>query len=325
MRNRSSVSLIFVLMLVACGGAGSPRPDGAIVGGDGGVSGSDDAGGGDGGGAGPLDAAPADIPDVTVEGDVVIKDSLDAKQLDGVTILTGILELRPNSGIKTLTFPTLKHTAGVSITGSSAFTTLRAPWLAQVDGYFLAKNATSFTTLDLPNIESIANLQLESTGLADLSGLAHLTSLPGIVWLDANAFTSLAGLEGALGSTTGEVKITSTPTLTDASALSHLVAPAQLTYYDNGPAPLVLSSLVSTDQIDVQRSQLSSLSVPQLGQIGNLDVIESALTSISFPALVTAQSVAIHSNPSLPACQATAIAAHATGFVNTAGNLGTCP
>lgn len=210
------------------------------------------------GGAGP----PCDV----IEGDVVVRNTVDLRGLAGCTDIQGNLSVSSSrlSGLQGL--EALRHIGGtLSISEAPSLSSIAGlASLEAIDGNLELDTLPVLTSL--AGLESLAtvggNLVILETGIESLAALSSLISVGGDLQVGLSPMSSLAPLPGL--ALTGNIFLVNLPNLAGTVEFGSVVSARSLPFFD---LPLV-----------------TGISFPNLGPLISVDVATlPSLTSLNFP------------------------------------------
>ncbi|HUJ59100.1 MAG TPA: hypothetical protein VLX92_11430 [Kofleriaceae bacterium] len=297
-----------------------------------------------------------------IDGDVVVHNSLEAAQLDGVVTITGTLTIDSMTPFDA-SFPTLQQVGGgVECDGGCVLSSLAMPSLRSTRQFIVDSPLTS---LDLSALHDLESLDVRDALITSLN-LPSLVDGGIALELDSNLATisapqlaigSIEDLQSPLASVdlsslvSGSVELDGPGPLTSLSlpslgggtvqlddfpALSELSIPGFVggTIELGGVALTSLSAPAwsGSDHDELWISgdpQLTTIALPALTMLQSLEIeSNAALTTIAAPNLTRATTLTITNNAALATCQAQALATQSNATTVTISgddDAGTCP
>jgi hypothetical protein len=225
----------------------------------------------------------------TIDGSVVVRNSVDVAQLAGVTTITGNLTIDA-AGLTSLDLSSLQSVAGTITVGSYSGTTLTFPALLSAGSLTLGAytgNLTTLTTFEAPALLSVGTLRIDNIPVATIA-LPALTSADHLSIegdrMTSFSFPQLASVDSIsffkVGFTTFDFASVF-PHVTALDSLSVSASPA-LTSFTLGGADITQSLSVHYNQL------LTTLDAGELTSVGSLFIQENyVLTSLDLAALTT--------------------------------------
>ena len=204
----ASICTSLLLLAAGCGGASMPTMGTGV---DHGVS---DAGQSFADASSPTDAAVSPVGTKTLQGNFVIKSSLDVDALADVGTITGTLTLQPGTGLDDIFLPAIAHVGDLVVTFQPK--SLRCPALVTIDkSFFITPNntATTLATIDFHALKTVGTLSFNYTALTDL----HFEALETAGAMSVQSINSLVSITMPALKQAASIDIRHNPALTTLS------------------------------------------------------------------------------------------------------------
>ena len=262
----------------------------------------------------------------TIQGDVVVSNSLQLAMLSGVKTITGDLSFNPWPELTSLSLPSLQRVGSFSVS-AYALTSVSLPALTTVDNDLSVEDDNDvLATLDFGALTAVGgSFDLYGLQLASPTAFSHLATIGGDVSISSTAFTTLAPLAGAFAglSATSSVAVYYNDSLVDVSALGSLKSVVNFTFTGNAATKLELTSLTSTNLFNVAQNAFSSFAADALTTVtGEFFLANNgALTTASLTKLASVASFRVYGDTSMKSLSIPALATVNGDFVFTGNGL----
>jgi len=167
-----------------------------------------------------VSAAANGLPADLSSGILIFNTGLAAADWPSLKTVVGDIVLNENPALRSVRLPQLTTAAGLTLVDDPLLTTVTAPRLTGTDPVDVGISYAPVDTLDLGALTTARNIQLDTTALADLSGLRALTSAQ---YLDLHTNPQLRDLRGlAALRQLGTLEITSNNALASLDGLEQV-------------------------------------------------------------------------------------------------------